>query len=299
MASVATCAVEEKLDLPLPQHPEFRSRMRALRREVGIREACETASAVKNILLAEPVVQEAGSIAVYAATDGEVDVSDAARWAQEAGKRVFFPAMREDRIAESDLASLTAARPSVALPMREDRIAESDLASLTAARPSAALPMREDRGAETDAAAGSDAAAYSDAGISARTRLRIAFVEWLPDADWTEGAFGIPEPAGGEETAIENCDAALVPGVAFGKDGSRIGRGKGFYDRALAFLSESSRPRPPVLFGICHDFQIIEGLDCSPLAATNSDIPMDAVVSPAGIHWSPGRNPLAQLMQKR
>ena len=171
--------------------------------------------------------------------------------------------------------------------MREDRGAETDPISLTAALPSAALPMRQDRGAETDAAAESDLAAYSDAGISAGTRLRIAFVEWLPDADWTEGAFGIPEPAGGEETAIENCDAALVPGVAFGKDGSRIGRGKGFYDRALAFLAESpsSRPRPPVLFGICHDFQIIEGLECSPLAAKNSDIPVDAVVSPAGIHW--------------
>ena len=263
MASVATCAVGEKLGLPLPQHPEFRSRMRALRREVGTREACETASAVKNILLAEPVLQEAGSIVVYAATDGEVDVSDAARWAQEAGKRVFFPSMREDRGAETDPASFTAALPS------------------------AALPMREDRGAETDAAADSDLAAYSDTGISARTRLRIAFVEWLPDADWTEGAFGIPEPAGGEETAIENCDAALVPGVAFGKDGSRIGRGKGFYDEALAFLAESpsSRPSPPVLFGICHDFQIIEGLEQPPLAGKDRDIPMDAVVSPAGIHW--------------
>lgn len=231
MASVATCAVEEKQDLPLPQHPAFRSRMRALRREVGTREACEAASAVKNILLAEPVLQKAANIAVYAATDGEVDVSDAARWAREAGKRVFFPAMRKDKSTETD------------------------------------------------------AAADSDAGISARTRLSIAFVEWLPDAGWTEGAFGIPEPAGGKEIAIENCDAALVPGVAFGKDGSRIGRGKGYYDRALAFLSESSRPRPPVLFGICHDFQIIEGLEHSPLAAKDSDIPMDAVVSPAGIHW--------------
>ena len=223
--------MEEKLDSPLPQHPEFRSRMRALRREVGTQEAGETASAVKNILLAEPALQRAANIAVYAATDGEVDVSDVARWAQEAGKRVFFPAMREASVAETD------------------------------------------------------AAADSDAGISARTRLRIAFVEWLPDAEWTEGAFGIPEPAGGKEIALESCDAALVPGVVFGKDGSRIGRGKGFYDRALAFLAESSRPRPPVLFGICHVFQIIEGLEHSPLAAKEVDISMDAVVSPAGIHW--------------
>ena len=235
MASVATCAVDEKLDLPHPQHPEFRSRMRALRREVSPREAGKAASAVKNILLAEPVLQEAANIAVYAATDGEVEVSDVARWAQEAGKRVFFPAMREDNAAEIH--------------------------------------------AETEAATNSEAAQ------SAHDRLRIAFVEWLPGAPWEKGAFGIPEPAGGKEIAIENCDAALVPGVAFSKDGSRVGRGKGYYDQALAFLAEGSRPRPPVLFGICHDFQIADALGQSPLATKDRDIPMDAVVSPAGIHW--------------
>ena len=218
MASVATYAVDERLDSPNPQHPEFRSLMRALRREVDTREACETALAVKNLLLAEPVIQEAATLAVYAATDGEVDVGDVARWAQEAGKRVFFPVMREEV-------------PSV------------------------------------------------------QPTLRIAFVEWLPDTPWAKGAFGIPEPAGGKEIAIENCDAALVPGVAFGKDGSRVGRGKGYYDKALAFLAEGSRPRPPVLFGICHDFQIADALEKSPLAAKDRDIPMDAVVSPAKIHW--------------
>lgn len=114
---------------------------------------------------------------------------------------------------------------------------------------------------------------------------RIAFVEWRPGTDWANGKFNIPEPVGGEEIAIENCDAALVPGVAFGKDGSRVGRGKGYYDQALAFLLESLRPRPPVLFGICHDFQIIEGLEQSQLTGRDQDIPMDAVVSPAGIHW--------------
>ena len=218
MASVATCAVDEKLDSPNPQHPEFRSLMRALRREVGTHEARETASAVKNLLLAEPVIQEAATLAVYAATDGEVDVSDVARWAQEAGKRVFFPVMREEA-------------PSV------------------------------------------------------QASLRIAFVEWLPDTPWAKGAFSIPEPAGEKEIAIEACEAALVPGVAFGKDGSRVGRGKGYYDKALAFLTEGSRPRPPVLFGVCHDFQIADALQQSPLAAKDRDIPMDAVVSPAGIHW--------------
>ena len=242
MASVATCAVDEKLDLPNPQHPEFRSLMRALRREVGTREARETASAIKNLLLAEPVIQEAATLAVYAATDGEVDVGDVARWAQEAGKRVFFPMMREDEAAETHAGS----RP-VGDRGRGERIREAEQ--------------------------------------SAIAHLRIAFVEWLPDTPWAKGAFGIPEPAGGKELAIEDCDAALVPGVAFGRDGSRIGRGKGYYDKALAFLAEGSRPRPPVLFGICHDFQIVETLQHSPLAAKDRDIPMDAVVSPTKIHW--------------
>ena len=242
MASVATCAVDERLDSPNPQHPEFRSLMRALRREVGIHEARETASAVKSLLLDEPVIQEAATLAVYAATDGEVDVGDVARWAQEAGKRVFFPAMLEDEAAETHAGS----RP-VGDRGRGERIREAEQ--------------------------------------SAIARLRIAFVEWLPSTPWVKGAFGIPEPAGGKEIAIENCDAALVPGVAFGKDGSRVGRGKGYYDKALAFLAEGSRPRPPVLFGICHDFQVAEGLQQSPLAAKDRDIPMDAVVSPAGIRW--------------
>ena len=230
MASVATCAVDERLDLPNPQHPEFRSLMRALRREVGTKEAREAAWAVKSLLLDEPVIQEAATLAVYAATDGEVDVSDVARWAQEAGKRVFFPTMREDNAAETQ--------------------------------------------AET-----------CQPDPSAQASLRIAFVEWLPGTPWAKGAFGIPEPAGGKEIAIEDCDAVLVPGVAFGKDGSRVGRGKGYYDKALAFLTEGSRPRPPVLFGICHDFQIVETLQHSPLAAKDRDIPMDAVVSPTKIHW--------------
>ena len=232
--------------------------MRALRREVGTREAREAASAVKSLLLDELVIQEAATLAVYAATDGEVDVSDVARWAQETGKRVFFPAMREDEAVETHAGSRLVGDRGRGERMREGRIAETN-----------SVPTGKHQPTEP----------------SAQASLRIAFVEWLPDADWTEGAFGIPEPAGGKEISIEDCDAALVPGVAFGKDGSRVGRGKGYYDKAMAFLAEGSRPRPPVLFGICHDFQITEGLEQSPLAATDRDIPMDAVVSPAGIRW--------------
>ncbi len=48
------------------------------------------------------------------------------------------------------------------------------------------------------------------------------------------GSYGIYEP---NETCIKidpsEIDAFIIPGIAFGKDGSRIGRGKGYYDRLL------------------------------------------------------------------
>ena len=51
------------------------------------------------------------------------------------------------------------------------------------------------------------------------------------------GAFGIPEPVGGEVVALADHDVVLVPLVAFDSEGRRVGNGKGFYDRALAALA--------------------------------------------------------------
>ena len=47
------------------------------------------------------------------------------------------------------------------------------------------------------------------------------------------GRFGIPEPPEDAEL-VEDPAAVVVPGLAFSPDGSRIGRGGGYYDRWLA-----------------------------------------------------------------
>lgn len=48
--------------------------------------------------------------------------------------------------------------------------------------------------------------------------------------------FGFEQPAeGASEIPAEEIDVVLVPGLAFGPDGRRLGRGAGYYDR---FLSE-------------------------------------------------------------
>lgn len=47
-------------------------------------------------------------------------------------------------------------------------------------------------------------------------------------------ALGVNEPVDGADVAFDQLQGVVVPGVAFDQDGHRLGRGKGFYDRALA-----------------------------------------------------------------
>lgn len=46
-------------------------------------------------------------------------------------------------------------------------------------------------------------------------------------------ALGVNEPVDGVEVSKDELQGVIVPGIGFGQDGYRLGRGKGFYDRAL------------------------------------------------------------------
>jgi 5-formyltetrahydrofolate cyclo-ligase len=72
--------------------------------------------------------------------------------------------------------------------------------------------------------------------------------------------YGISEPDPGcsEKIDLTACDLIVVPGVAFDARGGRIGRGGGFYDRALAGVA--ARTQRPRLVGLAYDFQMID--DC-------------------------------------
>ena len=94
---------------------------------------------------------------------------------------------------------------------------------------------------------------------------------------WREGPatepspWGVLQPPSGAEALAP--DAVLVPIVLADRQCTRIGHGKGHYDRALAHL----RAHNPVLtIGICWESQIVD----EPIPTDAWDMKLDAVATP-------------------
>jgi 5-formyltetrahydrofolate cyclo-ligase len=74
-----------------------------------------------------------------------------------------------------------------------------------------------------------------------------------------KGPYGISEPAEKKLVNLKDLDLVVVPGIAFTKEGARLGRGKGYYDRFLKKL-----PDKTVSIGLAFGFQVLSTLPASP-----------------------------------
>lgn len=81
------------------------------------------------------------------------------------------------------------------------------------------------------------------------------------------GYAGIPEPIADGPVADDPTALVLMPGLAFDKQGHRIGYGGGFYDKFLA-----SEPDHPTI-ALCYEFQVLDTLETEEF-----DIPVDQVI---------------------
>lgn len=79
-------------------------------------------------------------------------------------------------------------------------------------------------------------------------------------------SFGILEPTGMKCEVLEDIDLILVPGLAFDREGNRLGRGKGYYDKILKRTTAWK-------IGICFDFQVLQQVP-----AEVHDVKMDEVI---------------------
>jgi 5-formyltetrahydrofolate cyclo-ligase len=87
------------------------------------------------------------------------------------------------------------------------------------------------------------------------------------------GTYGIREPAvAASRVAPGEIDVYLVPGLAFDDSGTRLGWGRGYYDRTLAADGHAAR------VGFCYQCQVV------PMVPSNDDdLPVHYIVTEAGV----------------
>lgn len=87
------------------------------------------------------------------------------------------------------------------------------------------------------------------------------------------GPYGILEPQQGSLCPPEEIEVFFIPGLAFDRQGNRLGRGAGYYDRYLAALRH-----PAFKVGLAFQLQITDAL---PVTAT--DMKIDSLLTEEGI----------------
>ena len=95
--------------------------------------------------------------------------------------------------------------------------------------------------------------------------MRFIYMDDLSKVE--KGYANIPEPIADDPVADDKTALVLMPGMAFTRDGKRMGYGGGFYDKFLA-----AEPQHPTV-ALCYDFQMVEDLPTE-----DYDIPVDCVL---------------------
>jgi len=112
---------------------------------------------------------------------------------------------------------------------------------------------------------------------------KMSFYQFEENQSFTNGAFGIREPLENKPFIFDasfNRILVLVPGRAFSLDGSRLGRGKAFYDSFLSELKGFFR-RSVTFCGVAFSLQFLEKLP-----QESHDIKMDMLVNEKGIFFT-------------
>jgi 5-formyltetrahydrofolate cyclo-ligase len=106
-----------------------------------------------------------------------------------------------------------------------------------------------------------------------RPNLELDWAAYDGPAALTTGRWGLREPAGdrSEPARLGGVEAVLVPALAVDRRGTRLGRGGGYYDRALAGM-----PAAVPVVALLHDGELVPLLP-----ADRWDRPVTAAVTPS------------------
>lgn len=98
---------------------------------------------------------------------------------------------------------------------------------------------------------------------------QMEFVTVNEASQFKETSFGVLEPVGGKVLQPNQIDLVIVPGVAFTKQGKRLGFGGGYYDRYLASYHGNT-------IALAMDVQLASE---DAWQSDNNDIKVDTVIS--------------------
>lgn len=118
--------------------------------------------------------------------------------------------------------------------------------------------------------------------VSLGSRVLLPIVEGS-DLDWAaydgqgtlvRSTLGVLEPTGPRrgQTAVADCGLVLVPALAVDRRGHRLGRGRGYYDRALGGI-----PRDRI-FAVIYDDELVDEVPVE-----SHDVPVGGAVTPSGV----------------
>lgn len=240
----------------------LRRAMLARRAALPQGEAARLGHAAQNALLASPAWQAARQVLLYVAVRNETATArllDAA-WAD--GKQVLLPRC----VTSASTSAVNAGASSATAPASSENAAAFGPASGPAS--GSAVPAQ-----------GASPAANCD--------NEMCLAPCACAADLKPGRYGIAEPdpircpaidmdaAPGSASSFAP-DIAVIPGVAFDRQGNRLGHGAGYYDR---FLAHPAMART-ALVGLAYAFQIVPALPVAPW-----DRPVHALCTEEGLTW--------------
>ncbi|MGZ3775289.1 MAG: 5-formyltetrahydrofolate cyclo-ligase [Pseudobdellovibrionaceae bacterium] len=104
-------------------------------------------------------------------------------------------------------------------------------------------------------------------------RMLEGHLEFFAARDFVSGSYGVLEPSqNSSRKNLQDLQGVLIPGLVFNKNGNRLGKGKGFYDKTL----NSYRG---IKVGVCFDFQVSQ----QPIPVEAHDVIMDFLITESGL----------------